>query len=183
MINQGERPKGPEFAEQVRPHLSDLLRLAYRFTGNRHDAEDLVQELLVRVYPRRRQLERVDNLRTWLTKILYRLYIDSWRRQRKHPVEMWDPTDALKWQQRYCEFGEEGEHNPDRLLEQMRLQHQLLEAMTGLNEDQRSLILMHDVEGYSLPELSEIVDVPLGTLKSRLFRARARLRQYLEKEA
>jgi RNA polymerase sigma-70 factor (ECF subfamily) len=161
-----------DFAQRVGPHLDSLYRLAYRFTGNRHDAEDLVQELLLRLYDQRRRLQDVEELRPWLARSLYHLYIDVLRRHQRTPFAHLDQDDE--------------EHitrlHDTSLQDYDDLDYMLQSALDHLNEKQRSLILFHDVEGYTLVELGQILNQPVGTLKSRLHRARARLRDYLREQ-
>ncbi len=165
------RRDADDFEQRIGPHVDDLYRLAYRFTGNRHDAEDLVQELLTRLFDRRRQLRDIENLRPWLARSLYNLYIDSLRSHQRTPFSQLE-DDAARLDQ--LPAPQQGEYDDfDRVLQQ---------ALYSLSETHRSLILFHDVEGYTLPELSQILAQPLGTLKSRLHRARARLREKLREQ-
>lgn len=176
----------PAFEHLVRPHLKPLFRLAYRLTRSREDAEDLIQELLLKLYPRRQKLTEVERLRPWLTRILYRLFIDNHRRYLRSPLHLAvdyapemqnsDPIDNLA--------GKGGD--PEQDTEQTVLIRHLLNAIDRLSEDHRLVLSLHDVEGYTLEEMEAILDCPIGTLKSRLHRARARLREllpYLEPEA
>jgi RNA polymerase sigma-70 factor (ECF subfamily) len=164
--------RGGSFEAVLAPHIEHLYRLAYRFTGNRADAEDLVQDLLVKLYPRRAELAAIDYLQPWLVRALYNLFIDSVRRAGRSPL-----TDAS---------GDEVlpalEDVPARDPEDPLLQQRLQQALLALNADQRSLIVLHDIEDYTLQELEQLLDAPVGTLKSRLHRARARLRGLLAME-
>jgi len=162
-----------DFEQRVGPHVDGLYRLAHRLTGDRHDAEDLVQELLLRLFDRRRKLREIADLRPWLARSLYNLYIDTLRAHRRTP---------------FANLDGEGETRLESLpdtdnAEYDDLDSSLQAALDRLNENHRSLILFHDVEGYTLPELSQILAQPIGTLKSRLHRARARLRELLREES
>ncbi len=165
------------FERLLEPHFDQLYRLAYRFTSQRDEAEDLVQELLVRLYPKRKQLEEIEDLRPWLARVLYNLYIDTHRARRRSPIDQND-DDASEHLERLSDT------SADPLEIESRRQNQqlLADAMTQLSEAHRDLLILHDMEGYSLPELNEILDLPLGTLKSRLHRAREALRQVLSRE-
>lgn len=168
ITNLFRRPQG-DFDALMAPHIDQLYRLAYRFTGNRHDAEDLVQDLLIRLYPKRNDLAEMEQLRPFLTRSLYNLFIDLVRRNRRDPegVEAAEPV------------ADPG-HGPEMQAEGTLLQRHLMAALEMLNPDQRALLSLHDMEGYSLPELEVLLETPLGTLKSRLHRARARMREILE---
>jgi RNA polymerase sigma-70 factor (ECF subfamily) len=178
-VSPFRRTRPPEliFEELLRPQAEYLYRLAWRFTGSVADAEDLVQDVLLKLYPRTQELLEIERLRPWLARVLYRQYVDSVRQRARSPiVEL--VTDA------------EGEDNPldalpamkdgpEEHAERSRLRERILRALDRLNPEQRAVVAMHDVEGYSLEELETILETRLGTLKSRLHRARQRLRTLL----
>jgi RNA polymerase sigma factor (sigma-70 family) len=170
-----------EFERLMREHVAPLYRAAYRWTGAVDRAEDLVQQLLVRLYPRLAELRELDRLRPWALRVMYRIFVDGIRRERASPVQFGAETVAE-------EGGGEDEPwldpgpGPAELAEQELTQECLLRAWERLGEDHRVVLSLHDIEDYSLPELSQIMDIPLGTLKSRLHRARARLRELLAAE-
>lgn len=159
------------------PHLKPLYSLAYRFAGSRHDAEDLVQELLIRLYPRFSELKKVEDLRPWLARSLHNLYIDTLRSRQRSPLGNSDPDSDV-----ILELVSDNDPEPSSLLEQNDRARQIAVALDHLSEAHRSLIIMHDMEGYTLPELTKVFDLPLGTLKSRLHRARNNLREHLQME-
>ena len=181
MTKPGGRSQPVDFEDLVRPHVDHLYRLAFRFTGSREDAEDLVQDLLVKLYPRRDELARVERLRPWLTRVLYRQFVDQNRKRGR--LRLLDPAGP---------DGEEGSDPFDRMASEApdpetetsaTLARKRLEtALEQLSRDQRAVVALHDMEGYTLVELAETLEVPTGTLKSRLHRARARLRALLEGE-
>lgn len=171
------QPKA-SFETLLAPHVDHLYRLAYRLTGGTHGAEDLVQDVLVKLYRMQGEIERLEKPRPWLARVLYHEYVDRWRRERHAPVNLstLDASDVA--------FGEQEpdpnpQADPERQVIGMQLREQLVAAIALLNEDQRAVILFHDVEGYTLEELSVVLSQPLGTLKSRIHRARARLRDHL----
>ncbi len=161
------------FAMLVEPHYAGLYRLAYRLTRSAHDAEDLAQEVCVRAFSRLDELELLDQPRGWLHKVMYRLFVDSVRRyERKHvrPIEEFESGLV-------CEHPGPAEE-ADRALDRERLTN----AWQYLDEEQRALLVLHDVEGHSLAELNELTGLKEGTLKSRLHRARVRLGKLLQRE-
>lgn len=175
------RTPSPDFENLLRPQIGPLFRLAYRFTGSVADAEDLVQDVLIKLYPRTRELQAIEQLRPWLARVLYRQFVDFARKRGRTPSnpsadgaadEDGDPMDRLP------ATGDGPEESAERSL---RHEH-ILEALERLNPEQRALLALHDVEGYSLEELEPLLDTPLGTLKSRLHRARRRLRALLPVE-
>ena len=164
------------FDALVRPHLTYLYRLAFRFCGNQEDAEDLVQDLLLKLYPRCAELEVVEKLRPWLVTSLYRMFVDGTRRQKRSPLELIDDEVA------FYDTTVSSSESPDRELAGDQRIDQLQWAYQKLSEDHRTLLTLHDIEGYRLVELEEMLEVPVGTLKSRIHRARARMRKLLESD-
>ena len=160
------------FERLLRPHLEKLYRQAYWLTRNRQDAEDVVQDVLTKLYPRCDELLDIEKLGPWLARVLQRTFIDSYRRKKRTALHVVS-TDRL----------EDIEHSMfDPQVDKNETPAELMDLQAGLmllNEDQRTVILMHDAEGYSLVELGDILEVPVGTLKSRLHRGRTELRKFL----
>ena len=174
------RTAASNFEDLLRPQVEYLHRLAWRFTGSVADAEDLVQDVLLKLYPRARELVDIEQLRPWLARVLYRRYVDFVRERARSPIAGLaadaggddDPLDTLP----------AIKDGPEEHAERNRLRERILAALERLSPEQRAVVTMHDVEGYSLEELETILETPLGTLKSRLHRARHRLREFLPME-
>lgn len=175
-IWQARKNPNSGFEELVAPHIDRLYRLGYRFSGTRHDAEDLIQELLVKLYPRSKELSNIEKLGPWLSKSLYHLFIDQTRRMTNSPVALAEGI-GIELEAVACVNA-----GPDEYLVREQRFAKLEQALFTLNFEQRTLVAMHDMEGYTLPELSSMLDTPLGTLKSRLHRARASLREQLSEK-
>ena len=163
------------FERLVQPHFDRLYRLAFRLTGRKAEAEDLFQELLIKAFGKLDDLVTINEPGSWLSRVMYNLFIDEQRRfarRRMHTVEEgFLPGDGLE--------GLAGTDNPEkdqRRLEQLR---QLDTALAQLSDEHRHVVLLHDTEGYKLEEIHKLMGVPVGTVKSRLHRARARLREIL----
>lgn len=170
---RARRGTQPSFEELLRPHLDHLYRLAYRFCQNQHDAEDLVQDLLVKLYPRHSEIAGVEKLRPWLVTTLYRMFIDGTRRKVRSRLELIDDETS------FYDSVATADERPDQSLAREQLGTQMQAAFEQLSDEHRVLLTLHDIEGYRLVELEEMLDVPLGTLKSRMHRARARMRERL----
>jgi len=170
--------KHARFEEIVRPHINALYQTAYRFCGNKADAEDLIQDLLLKLYPKYDELVLIENLKPWMSRVLYHLYIDKIRKNERRPdvVNDIDPDTILDG---YLDDNTTPESELDKLL----IQKKIVSAMQRLNADQKALVVLHDIEEYTLPELSKMLDTPVGTLKSRLHRARSSLRETLQNRA
>jgi RNA polymerase sigma-70 factor (ECF subfamily) len=163
------------FEQLVRPHFERLYRLAWRLTGAREEAEDLFQELLIKAYGKLDDLVQIDEPGSWLCRVMYNLFIDERRRfarRRMHTVEEGQLTgDGLE--------GMPGGNDPVRDNERLEKIRRLDRALAQLSDEHRVVVLLHDTEGYKLEEIQSLIDVPIGTIKSRLHRARARLRDIL----
>jgi len=170
-----------EFDNLLRDHVPALYRAAYRWTGAVDRAEDLVQELLVRLYPKLDELRGLDRVRPWALRVMYRIFVDQVRRERSSPVQFGADAREDSGEDEGHEFIDPAQ-GPVELLEQQLTQERVVAAWESLGEEHRVVLSMHDIEDYSLPELSEIMGVPIGTLKSRLHRARAKLRDLLATE-
>ncbi|MET0660188.1 MAG: RNA polymerase sigma factor [Steroidobacteraceae bacterium] len=173
-------PAAAEFDRLMRPHVVVMYRSAYRWTGSVERAEDLVQELLVRLYPKLDELRTLDQVRPWAMRVMYRLFVDQLRRERRSPVQF-----GLDFEEDSTEEGDgriDPASGPEELTEQQLTQERVLAVWPLLSEEHRIVLSMHDIEDYSLPEVAQVLEVPIGTLKSRLHRARARLRELLSGE-
>ena len=168
------------FQRMVQPHLQTMHSFAWRLTGNSQDAEDLVQDVVVKLYPRLDELESVDQLRPWLNRVLYRQFIDGLRkksRQADQPVsDLMDADSQSDW----LDSLEADDHSPELALGQAQLGPMLDKALARLSPDQRTLLLLYDVDGWRQEDVAEVLGVPVGTVKSRLHRCRANLRKFLQ---
>lgn len=160
------------FSEYVVPEVPVMLRVARRFTGNLHDAEDLVQETLIRAY---RGLDGFDGRhpRAWLFTILRNTHRNMNRRARPRVIE--DPEVLSRVPAR----GADGRSGAEEQVLEAILDPDLVEALRALPANAREIVLLVDVDGLSYEEAAHALDVPTGTVMSRLHRARKRLRKRL----
>lgn len=172
--------RAAEFERLLREHVPALYRIAYRWTGAVDRAEDLVQDLLTRLYPRLDELRALEQIRPWATRVMYRMFVDQVRRQRNSPVQFGLELDDDDTDGEYEALVDELE--PEILVDRELTQARIAIAWNELSEEHRVVLSMHDIEEYSLVEISAVTDTPVGTLKSRVHRARARLRGLLERE-
>jgi RNA polymerase sigma factor (sigma-70 family) len=167
-----------EFDRLIRPHVRALYRSAYRWTGNIERAEDLVQELLVRLFPKLDELRTIDQVRPWTLRVMYRIFVDQVRRERSSPVEFGHHPSSDEEDNEDSPFVDP-QGDTATTVERQLTQERILSVWGNLPEEHRVVLSMHDIEGYSLVDISQITDTPLGTLKSRLHRGRAKLRDLL----
>ena len=163
------------FERLVRPHFDRLYRLAWRLTGAKPEAEDLFQELLIKAYGKLDDLVEIEEPGSWLCRVMYNLFIDEQRRfarRRMHTVEEGQLAgEGLE--------NLPGGDNPVLDNERLERIRRLDNALARLSDEHRMVVLLHDTEGYKMSEIEELTGIPVGTIKSRLHRARARLRQIL----
>ena len=166
------------FERTVRPHFDRLYRLAWRLTGSQAEAEDLFQDLLIRAYEKLDDLVSFEHPASWLCRVMYNMFVDQHRRfarQRMHLVDEGHlPGGGV------AELP--GGDSPVAEQERSERNARLGKALAELSDEHRIIVLLHDTEGYKLTEIQDLMGIPVGTVKSRLHRARARLRQILERE-
>ena len=164
------------FERTVRPHFDRLYRLAWRLTGSKTEAEDLFQELLIKAFAKLDDIVTLEQPGPWLCRVMYNLFIDQHRRfarQRLQVVEEGQLPGAG-----IADLP--GSHDPVADNERAEKFRHLDAALHKLSDEHRIIVLLHDTEGYKLKEIQELTGTPIGTVKSRLHRARARLREILE---
>ncbi|MBI3562125.1 MAG: RNA polymerase sigma factor [Gammaproteobacteria bacterium] len=177
MLMKFPQNRAKQFEQLLRPLLPQLYRQAYRLCGHRSTAEDLVQELLTRLYAQGISLATLENVKAWLLKALYHQFIDFIRKQKSEKQVDGGEAAEHVLLNIACPQGS-AEEITTRWLDQQRIEA----ALQSLNTDQRTVIVLHDMEGYTLYELEATLEIPVGTLKSRLHRGRRQLRAVLLRE-
>ncbi|MEU3018029.1 sigma-70 family RNA polymerase sigma factor [Nocardiopsis sp. NPDC007018] len=168
-----------DFATEVTPFADQLYPTALRMTRNPADAEDLVQETFAKAFANFHQFRAGTNLRAWLYRILTNTFINSYRKKQREPRQ--ETTDEIKdWQLAAAEAHTSSgmrsaetevlDHLPDSDIKQ---------ALARLPEEFQEVIYLVDIEGYAYKEVAARMGTPLGTVMSRLHRARRQLREML----
>ena len=169
-------PLTPPLPRDAFEHLDALYRMARRMTGDDDEAEDLVQETFARALDKRAQFVPGTNLRAWLFRILRNLYLDSWRRAKASPVSERLEDDEPAGDEMVAGDALRGDQERERL--RGVVADDIEKALRELSVDGRTIVLL-DLEGFTQEELAEILGCNVGTVKSRLSRARAKLRELL----
>jgi RNA polymerase sigma-70 factor, ECF subfamily len=166
------------FEQEAIPFMPEMYAAALRLTRDRSDAEDLVQETFLRAYRGFGGFEPGTNLRAWLYRILTNAYINIYRKRQREPVTVSDDELPEWWL--YEKLGGEGvEASAEaRVLESLP-DEDVQEALASLPEQFRLAVLLADVEGFSYKEIAEILEIPMGTVMSRLHRGRRALEKRL----
>jgi len=162
------------FEREALVHLDALYRVALRLSGNAADADDLVQETMLKAYRAWDQYERGTNAKGWLLTILRHTFINEYRRRTRHPETV--DVDAIE---PFAVFDDVQEQDPQGRFFDQIVDDEVLRAVDGLPEQFREALVLSDVEGMSYEEVARVLGVPLGTVKSRLFRARRLLQAKL----
>jgi RNA polymerase sigma-70 factor (ECF subfamily) len=171
-----------DFDQLLREHVRPLYRYAYRWTGDVDQAEDLVQETLTRLYPELPRLREIEQLRPWVARVMYRIFVDWLRRANRSPVVFAGRSGSMGESPEDDEDDDQAADetwNPETLAERAFERERIEAAWARLHKQHRVVLSLHEIEGYSLEEVAHIIEAPLGTAKSRLNRARNRLRDLL----
>lgn len=162
------------FEREALPHLDSAYRLALRLAGDPTRAEDLVQETMLKAFRSWDQYQPGTNARAWLLTILRNTFINEYRRERAR-----GPTVELSEVEPFSLFTEVGERDPEGKIFDQMVDDEVLRAIDGLPEEFRETLVLSDVEGLPYQEIARITGAPVGTVKSRLFRARRALQHRL----
>ena len=155
------------FEREALVHLDVLYRVALRLTGNPADADDLVQETMLKAYRAWDQYEKGTNAKGWLLTILRHAFINEYRRRTRHPENV--DLDTIE---PFAVFGEIQDQDPQGAFFDKIVDDEVLREIDKLPEAFRETLVLSDVEGMSYHEIAKILEIPVGTVKSRLFRAR-----------
>lgn len=156
-----------------------IYQLAYRMAGNEADAKDLTQEAFIRVYRAFRRIDPQANLDSWLYRIVTNLYIDMLRRRPKVRLESLDaPMVTARGDEMAREVPDE-RADPVAAVLDAQLDAEIQRALGALSAELRMVIVLSDIEGQSYEEISQALGIPVGTVKSRLHRARRMLQMRL----
>jgi RNA polymerase sigma-70 factor (ECF subfamily) len=166
-----------EFQREAVPHMDILYNYALRMSGNKDDANDLLQETYLKAYRFWDKYEKGTNIRAWLFRIMKNSYINRYRKEAKEP----DTVDYDKIQNYYSSIRAESSDDND-LQEKIfggLFEDNVAQALESLPEDFRTVVILCDIEGLTYEEIAEFVDCPIGTVRSRLHRGRKMLRAKL----
>ena len=162
-----------EFERQALVHLDAMHGAAYRLTRNPRDAEDLVQDAILRAYRFWDSFQRDSNCKAWLLRILTNTFINEYQRK-KRSREILDAATAEQGATDgvLIHAAGESQRSPERVMVDRSVSDDVQRALEALPDDFRTAVVLCDVEGLSYKEIAEIMDCPVGTVMSRLFRGR-----------
>ena len=175
--NYTEQEKASIFDTEFMPHVDSMYNFAYRLTFDEDDAKDLVQDTYLKAFRFINSFERGTNAKAWLFRILKNSFINEFRKKSKQPAKV-DYNEV----ESYYNSDDAGESITTDLRVET-VQHMIGDEITGalnaLPVDFRTVIILSDLEGFTYEEMAKILDIPIGTVRSRLHRARNMLREKL----
>lgn len=169
--------QGWNFEAAAMPFVDALYNTAYRMTRNSEDAEDLVQETYLKAYKYYDKFEEGTNFKAWLFKIMKNTFINNYRKKQQKPPQsdFADIEESFETQINQ-DWGRRAKDPEEELLENV-LDEDLQRAMDELPPDYRMVVLLADLESFSYKEIADILEVPVGTVMSRLYRGRRLLEE------
>jgi RNA polymerase sigma-70 factor, ECF subfamily len=168
------------FQEDALPLLDSLYGAALRMTRNPPDAEDLVQETMLRAYRAFDRFEAGTNLKAWLFRILTNAYINTYRKRQREPQKVSaDEVEEFDLYRELKNHDTQFEATPESIVLNSLVDSDIIDAIDDLPEQFRLAVILSDIEGFSYAEMAEIMDVPMGTVMSRLHRGRKALQKRL----
>ena len=169
---------GHSFDDEALPHLDALYRVALRLTGDPARAEDLVQDTMLKAYRSWRQYRPGTNAKGWLLTILRNTFINDYRRRKLEPVAM-----DLEAVEPHAIYRDIETADPEGAFFSQIVDEKVLQAVDALPPEFREVLVLSDMEGLRYAEIAQTLQVPVGTVKSRLFRARRLLQAALYEHA
>lgn len=176
--DQYTREELAQYEAIVQRYARHVYNIAYRMAGNEADARDLVQEAFLRVYRALRRVEPDAPLERWLYRIVSNLHIDLLRKRPRMRVESLDaPVETARGE--VSREIADLESSPEAILDRGHLDAAIQRALGALPQELRLVVVLSDIEGLAYEEIATMLRIPLGTVKSRLHRARQTLQQRL----
>ena len=162
-----------QFEKEAVPHMDAVYNFALRLTGDEDDADDLVQETFMKAFRFFDKFESGTNCKAWLFRILKNSFINDYRKQTKEPNKV-DYEDVQNFYDNIKSDEVESRHYELDAFSNL-LDDDVSKAIAELPEDFRTVIILNDIEGFTYEEIADFVDIPVGTVRSRLHRARKML--------
>ena len=169
------------FEDELLPHADALYNFAYHLTYNEEDANDLVQDTFMKAFRFINSFDSGTNAKAWLFKILKNGFINEYRRKKKEPSKV-DYEDIIAYQDADEDKGGVAYDLREDIFDGM-MGDEITIALNSLPIDFKTVILLCDIEGFTYEEIAKIIDIPIGTVRSRLHRARNMLKESLKEYA
>jgi RNA polymerase sigma-70 factor, ECF subfamily len=181
IFNSEEQKLNQEFEREAVPHMDALYNYAIKMTGDSDDASDLIQETYLKAFRFWDKFEKGTNCKAWLFRIMKNTFINTYRKNTKEPDKV-DYEEIENFYENIKPSSTDSAHLEKDIYDNL-LDDELSSAISSLPEDFRTVVILCDIEGYTYDEIADFVDVPVGTVRSRLHRARKMLYTKLHKYA
>ncbi len=181
LVEESRKGNVDAFEELIKDYKRVAYNIALRILRNVEDAEDASQEALIKVYKSIQNFNMQSTFKVWMYRIVVNTCIDFKRKKNINVVSMDEGIDVGGDNQVYREIADDSA-NPDVLLEKNFNSKVINDAVSKLEDDYKAIIILRDIQGFSYSEIAEILSCNLGTVKSRLNRARKSLKEILENE-
>lgn len=172
LVERAQKGDVSAFSELVKRYERYVLNLVYRTLGRAEDAEDIAQETFVKAYLNIRKFKGESKFSTWLSKIAINLCMDKVRERSNREENLEEGVWLTIPQSSY--------YSPEETVERLEIQDKIKNAVSSLPEDLRMVFILREFEDLSYQEISEMLNIPIGTVESRLHRARMKLRSLLK---
>lgn len=180
-LTKEEVQKQEDFEDEIIPHLDAMYNFALRLTSDPSDAEDLVQDTIVKAFRFFSSYEKGTNAKAWLFRILKNSYINNYRKQSKQPNQV-DYDEVSTFYETIRAERTDTSDLEDKMFRDL-IDDDISKALDELPEDFRTVVLLCDIEDFTYEEIANMLDVPIGTIRSRLHRGRNLLKAQLEEYA
>jgi RNA polymerase sigma factor (sigma-70 family) len=172
-----EKEKGDVFNNEFLPHIRSMYNFGYRLTLDRDAANDLVQDTYLKAYRFIESFQKGTNAKAWLFRILKNSFINDYRKKSKEP----NKVDYQEVETYYNSEDVDRQITPDLRVESLNnmIGDEISNALNSLDVDFKTVIILCDLEGFKYEEMAKILDIPIGTVRSRLHRARNLLKEKL----
>lgn len=179
--NYSEKERQDIFDGEFMPHIRSMYNFAYRLTLDQDDAKDLVQDTYLKAYRFIESFQRGTNAKAWLFRILKNSFINDYRKKSKEPSKV----DYQEVETYYNSDDVDRQITPDLRVESLKdmIGDEISNALNSLDVDFKTVIILSDLEGFKYEEMAKILDIPIGTVRSRLHRARNLLKEKLSEYA
>src|SRR6188508_1975776 len=176
-----EQEKQNIFNQEFMPHINSMYNFAYRLTLDRDDAKDLLQDTYLKAFRFINSFQQGTNAKAWLFRILKNSFINDYRKKTKEP----NKVDYQEVESYYNSEDVDRQITPDLRVEALKdmIGDEISNALNALDVDFRTVIILCDLEGFKYEEMAKILDIPIGTVRSRLHRARNLLKEKLSEYA
>lgn len=181
LIEQSRKGNVDAFEELIRDYKKSAYNIALRVLRNKEDAEDISQEALIKVFKNIQFFNMQSTFKVWMYRIVVNTCLDFKRKKTVDTFSIDEKIDLDNGDEVFRQI-EDKSNDPDSLVDKNYDSQMVNEAVNNLEDDFKTIIILRDIQGFSYSEISEVLSCNIGTVKSRLFRARKSLKEIIEKE-